>query len=242
LVDGVPYRLYSITDPDKPLSAGAWAGLARAEYDAALTAGKTPIFVGGAGFYLRALTSGFSDIPEISPEFRAAAREMKNGYEFLKEHDPQWAAKISANDTQRITRGIEVFLATGRPLSYFHSRPCVPILPEVPRKILILPPREIVSQRIACRMEILDKNSELEVRAIMNLPQELPIMRADGVLEISRYLRGEISRGQAMELWRRKIERGNCKRQYTWFRTQFSADIIIDHIPTDEDLENVLQK
>ncbi|MDR2413005.1 MAG: tRNA (adenosine(37)-N6)-dimethylallyltransferase MiaA [Rickettsiales bacterium] len=236
LIDEVPYRLYSITAPDAPLSAGAWAKMARAEYDAALSAGKTPIFVGGAGFYLRALTVGFSDIPEIAPEFRDAARAMQNGYEFLKQHDPQWAVKISPNDRQRIARGIEVFLATGRTLSEFQSRPNIRILPEIPHKILILPPKEVVLERIARRMKILDVNSENEVRAIMNLPRDLPVMRADGVLEISKYLRGEISRDEAMNQWRRKIERGNCKRQYTWFRTQFSADAVIDHLPTDADI------
>ena len=238
--DSVPYRLYSITDPDVPLSAGAWAKMARAEFDTAVAAGKLPVFVGGAGFYLRALTMGFSEIPDIAPEFRKAAREMQNGYEFLQRHDPQWAAKISPNDKQRVARGVEVFLATGRPLSEFQSGANVPVLPSMPHKILILPPKQIVLERIATRMKVLDKNSENEVRAIMNLPRELPVMRADGVLEISKYLRGEISRDEAMELWRRKIERGNCKRQYTWFSTQFTADTIINHIPTEKDLEVVL--
>jgi tRNA dimethylallyltransferase len=214
--------------------------MARAEYDAAVAAGRTPIFVGGAGFYLRALTDGFSDMPDIAPEFKAAARAMENGYEFLQKHDPAWAAKISKNDRQRIVRGIEVFLATNRPLSEFQSRPNIPVLPRAPHKVLILPPKEIVLGRIAERMKVLDNNSEDEVRAIMDLPPELPVMRADGVLEISKYLRGEISRDQAIELWRRKIESGNCKRQYTWFRNQFTADAIIPRIPTTADVEAVL--
>jgi tRNA dimethylallyltransferase len=238
--DNVPYRLYSITEPTQPLSAGAWSRLARAEYDAAIAAGRVPVFVGGAGFYLRALTQGFSDIPDIAPEFRADARAMPNGYEFLQKNDPDWAAKISLNDTQRISRGIEVFLATGKPLTYWQSRPNIPVLPKVPHKILILPPKEIVLERIRARMKVLDINSENEVRAIMDLPRELPIMRADGVLEISKYLRGEISREDAIALWRRKIERGNCKRQYTWFRTQFSADTIIPRIPNDEDVDLIV--
>jgi tRNA dimethylallyltransferase len=165
---------------------------------------------------------------------------MPNGYEFLKMQDPAWAAKIQPNDAQRISRGIEVFLETGRPLSEWQARPRIPVLPEPPVKVLLLPPKEIVRERIAARMPALAAAVESEVRAIMDLPRELPVMRADGVLEMSAYFRGEISREAAIDLWRKKIEQGNMKRQYTWFRTQFQADITIAHAPTEHDLDRII--
>ncbi|MDR0803568.1 MAG: tRNA (adenosine(37)-N6)-dimethylallyltransferase MiaA [Rickettsiales bacterium] len=237
--DGIPYRLYSITEPAAPLSAGTWAKMARAEYDDAIASGRVPIFVGGAGFYLRALLTGFSEIPAVSAENRQRAAAF--GFADLQKIDPVWAAKINPNDRQRITRGVEVFLQTGRPLSQWQSAPNVPVLPAPPKVILILPPREIVLQRIATRMTALNKNAEMEVRGIMNLPDNLPIKRADGVAEISKYLRGEIPKDAALELWRRKIERGNAKRQYTWFRTQLKPDAVINNIPTEMDLCSVMQ-
>jgi tRNA dimethylallyltransferase len=245
-LDGVPYRLYSITGPTEPLSAGQWAGLAREEYNAAISAGRPAVFAGGAGFYLTALTDGLSDIPPVRALTREAAGAMPDGHEFLTKHDPDLAARISPNDRQRISRGIEVFLETGRPLSWWQKQPRKSIFQgdgsSRAIKILILPPKEITLQRIAERMPALDANSENEVRALMNLPPGLPVMRADGVFEIASYLRGETTREAAMEAWRRKIERGNMKRQYTWFRTQFSPDITIPRIPSDEDLEMVLGK
>jgi tRNA dimethylallyltransferase len=240
--DDVPYALYSITRPESPLSAGEWARMARAEYDRAIAAGRVPIFVGGAGFYLAAIMQGFSDIPKISADARERARSMPGAYEFLQKQDPEWAAKIAPGDTQRIARGVEVFLETGRPLSEWQRRPRVRVLPAEPRKVLLLPPRDVVRQRIADRMPALARKVIDEVRAIMDLPRELPVMRADGVLEIAAYLRGEISYDAAVERWRMKIIRGNMKRQYTWFRTQFSADVEISRAPADADIEHVLQK
>jgi len=230
----VPYKLYSIAEPTKPLSAGIWAKMARAEYDAALAAGKTPIFVGGAGFYLRALLQGFSPIPEISPENRAKAREIiKNKLPITYHLSP-----ITYSDPQRQARALEVFLETGKTLEEWHKLPLEPVLPERPFSVLILPPKDIVRQRIADRMPVLAKSVLDEVRAVMDLSPDLPITRADGVREMAEYIRGETDFDTAMTNWRRKIESGTMKRQYTWFRTQFAPDLIIDHIPTEQDLKN----
>ena len=243
----IPYKLFSITDADKPLSAGIWASMARREYDFAIADGRTPIFVGGAGFYLKALIDGMSPIPQVSDDARAAAREFaeKNlgaAFEYLCEIDEAWANKINKNDRQRIVRGIEVFRATGKTLSEWQAAPRVPMLPDAPIKILILPTREQLRKRIAARMPELAKSVLTEVGELLkkNPAPNLPIMKADGIAEISRYLRGEISFDAAVDLWRIKICNHNMKHQYTWFKTNFAADIIIDHIPQKEDLNEIL--
>ncbi|MCL2018089.1 MAG: tRNA (adenosine(37)-N6)-dimethylallyltransferase MiaA [Alphaproteobacteria bacterium] len=244
----IPYRLFSITNGDAPLSAGIWTQMARREYDDALAIGKTPIFVGGTGFYLKALTEGMSPIPAVSDVARTAARklvteDLTTAYEYLQKIDPVWAGKISQNDRQRITRGIEVFQATNRPLSEWQSAPRVPVITDDITKILILPDRELLRQRIADRMPELAKSVLKEVGAILekNWSPDLPIMKADGILEISRFLSGKISFDVAIDLWRIKICNHNMKHQYTWFKANFRPDIVIDHIPTDADIERVLQ-
>ncbi|MCL1892380.1 MAG: tRNA (adenosine(37)-N6)-dimethylallyltransferase MiaA [Alphaproteobacteria bacterium] len=246
-IDGVPYRLFSITDGDKPLSAGLWAQMARREYDAAIAAGRPPVFVGGAGFYLKALLDGMSPIPAVPSEARNAAREFASrdlaaAYEYLQKVDAAWADKINKNDRQRIVRGIEVFQATGKPLSEWQGAPRVPTLPAPPVKILISPDRELLRERIAARMPALAKSVLVEVGDILkkNWSPALPIMKADGIAEISRFLSGEISFDEAVDLWRIKICNHNMKHQYTWFKTNFHPDIILDHIPTDEDLDLIL--
>ncbi|MCL2749203.1 MAG: tRNA (adenosine(37)-N6)-dimethylallyltransferase MiaA [Alphaproteobacteria bacterium] len=248
-LDGVPYKLFSITDGDKPLSAGLWAQLARQEYDAAIRAGQPVVFVGGTGFYLKGLLDGMSPIPAVPMDARTATREFaeKNlpaAYEYLQEIDPTWADKISKNDRQRIVRGIEVFQSTGKPLSEWQSAPRVPIILDPITKILISPDRELLRQRIAERMPALAKSVLEEVGDILkkNWDAALPIMKADGIAEISRYLAGDISLEEAVDLWRIKICNHNMKHQYTWFRTNFHPDIVIDHIPTDTDIDTILNK
>lgn len=242
-IDGVPYKLFSITEPDKPLSAGIWAEMARREYEAAIAGGKTPIFVGGTGFYLKALTDGMSQIPAISDKARNEARELvaKNpatAYEYLQEIDRSWADKINPNDTQRLVRGIEVFKDTGRALSDWQKAAREPVIRSKITKILILPEKELLRERIAARMPDLAKSVLQEVGNLVskNLSPDLPVFGADGVREIARYLGGEIDFETALELWRTKTCNHLMKHQYTWFRTQFEPDIIIDHIPTDMDV------
>jgi len=249
LIDGVPYRLFSITDGDKPLSAGLWAQLARKEYDAAIRSGQSAVFVGGTGFYLKALTEGMSPIPAVPAAARTTAREYVSkdpdaAYEYLEQVDSTWASKINKNDHQRLVRGIEVFQSTGRSLSEWQSAPRVPIIPDQITKILISPNRELLRQRIAERMLELTKSVLDEVGNLLkkNLDPALPIMKADGIAEISRYLAGEVSLEQAVDLWRIKICNHNMKHQYTWFKSNFHPDIVIDHIPTEEDLDLVLAK
>ena len=75
-IDGVPYRLFSILPLSVQISVAKYLDMARREYDAARNAGKTPIFVGGTGYYINALINGMSPVPEISDKNRAQAREM----------------------------------------------------------------------------------------------------------------------------------------------------------------------
>ena len=112
-----------IIEPTAFSGADRWAGLARAEIDAAHAARKLPVLCGGTGLYLRALMQGFSPIPEIPPDVRVAARALLKeiGAPALRErlapHDPEIAARLHPNDPQRICRAWEVWQATGRPLS-----------------------------------------------------------------------------------------------------------------------------
>ena len=73
-IDGVPYRLFSILPLSRQISVADYLGLARREYDAAISAGRTPIFVGGTGYYINALVNGISPMPDASAEGRRRRR------------------------------------------------------------------------------------------------------------------------------------------------------------------------
>ncbi len=126
-----PHRLYGFLALDDVCSADRWATLARQEIDAAHDAGKLPILCGGTGLYLRALMQGFSPIPEVPADVRQAARDLLEeiGSAALRERlaagDPASAARLHANDRQRIARAWEVLQATGRPISEWQTLPPV---------------------------------------------------------------------------------------------------------------------
>ncbi len=240
-IEGVPYRLYSVLPLTKQISVADYLNMARKEYDAAIAAGKTPIFVGGSGYYIGVLLNGISQIPEISSENRERARQMVSDYpdaakQLLKNADIDFAF----TDPQRMSRALEVFLETGRPLSEWQKLPRVGAITPTPLKILINPHRDILAKRIVDRIpQMLSGGAMAEAHAI--LASGWDPSRAIGADELVKLLRNEISERAAIDNW---ITRTNqyAKRQRTWFRNQLGADIEISHVPTDKDLEIVLSK
>ena len=230
-IDGVPYRLFSILPLSEQISVTDYIALARREYDAARANGFVPIFVGGTGYYINGLVNGIAEIPEISPENRARAREMVA-------HDLDAAramvAETGASDSQRVARALEVFLQTGRQITEWWNEPRVGAIVPTPYKILINPPVNILHERIATRIpEMLSGGALCEAEYITK--NNLDPNRAIGAVQLCDYITGKITRDAAIENWITKTNQ-YAKRQRTWFKTQFAPDITINHIPVDEDL------
>ena len=148
--------------------------------------------------------------------------------------------KFDSFDPQRMARALEVFLETGRPLSEWQSLPRRGAVAPDAIKILINPHKEILAARIAARVPIMIARGALdEARAAIAVGWDTD--RAIGASEAAKFIRGEITEQQMIQNW---ILRTNqyAKRQRTWFKHQFGADIEIGHIPTDKDLENVCKR
>lgn len=219
-IDGVPYRLFSILPLSEQISVVDYLKRATAEYDAALSAGKVPIFVGGTGFYINAIINGISPIPDVSDENRKLARETIAKNPEMAQPDPQRAA-----------RALEVLLETGRPLSEWQSMPRLGAIVPTPFRILISPPRGVLLERIAARIpQMLAGGALDEVAGACG--------RAIGAESLSRYLGGEITKDDAINDWIVKTNQ-YAKRQRTWFKTQFIADLDIAHVPTDGDVDAI---
>ena len=237
-IDGVPYKLFSILDLSTQISVGEYLNLARSEYNAATSAGRPVVFVGGTGFYINAILNGVSPMPDISDAVRRRAREMVA-------HDIVAArallpADFKFSDAQRVSRGLEVYLQTGRHITEFQAMPRIGAVAPHARRILICPPRDVLRDRIARRAEtMLATDALAEGRAI--LASNWDPRRAIGADQVCKYLRGTVDRDTAIAEW---ITRTNqyAKRQRTWFRTQFAADVELDHVPTDADVGVVLEK
>lgn len=224
-IDGVPYRLFSILPLSAQISVADYLNLARREYDAAIASGRTPIFVGGTGYYVNAITDGISPMPEITDENRRRAREMvATDLDGARKMLPP---EFTATDPQRVARAIEVFLQTSRHITEWQKLPRSGAIVPMPHKILISPEMSELRPRISARIpKMLDGGALDEARAIISAKWDAS--RAIGTAQLCAYLRGEISRDECINDWITKTNQ-YAKRQRTWFRTQFTADEIINH-------------
>ena len=237
-IDGVPYKLFSILPLSEHISVADYLKLAKDAMDEVIKMGKTPIFVGGSGYYINVLVNGISQIPEISEETRTKARDIvKNCPESIKQLLPEDFVPM---DPQRNARALEVFLETGTPLSQWQKLPRKGALIPDAYKILVLPHRDVLIERIAKRIvKMTQGNALIEAKKI--IADGLNEERAIGGTQLCKMLRGEISESEAIENWTNKTNQ-YAKRQRTWFRGQYAADLEILHVPTDEDLEHVIKK
>ncbi|MDR1826623.1 MAG: tRNA (adenosine(37)-N6)-dimethylallyltransferase MiaA [Rickettsiales bacterium] len=227
-VDGVPHKLFSIRELWDQITVTDYLKLAHEEYERA----EVPVFVGGSGYYIGAIVNGMSPIPEVSDENRERARKMVM-------ETPDAAKALLAfefTDPQRMMRALEVFLETGRPISEWQQLPRRGAIAPTPVKILIMPHRDVLAPRIRERLRAMIRNGAInEVRKYVTLTD-----RAIGIDELSRVIRGEAQLEESLENLAVRTEQ-YAKRQRTWFRNQFDPDMSIYRIPTEKDLENVLQ-
>ena len=232
-----PHRLYGVLSGAEACSAGKWREMAMAEIADCHAKGKLPIITGGTGMYLNALTAGIAPIPDVPTRIResvmAELAEIGHAafFEKFKRNDPETAAKLDGNNTQRMIRAAEVFAHTGRGLASWHTEPVItPPENMVFKKLCYMPPRDILYDRCNRRFDLMiEKGAIDEVRDLMalNLPETAPVMKAVGVRELSAYLLGTTDLETARELSQRETRR-YAKRQLTWFRHQMTDKEIID--------------
>lgn len=226
---GVPHRLFGAWDGAQPCSAADWAAAARREVENAHQAGVVPILVGGTGLYLRTLLYGIAPVPEIEAHVREAVRALPVAvaYEALKAEDAEAAARLSPNDSARVSRALEVVRSTGRPLADWQRERVGGIADGIElHPLVLLPEREWIYERCDRRFAaMLDNGAVEEVQALLSrgLSHSLPVMRAIGVPEVAAWLRGESTREEALALGQ-QATRQYAKRQFTWFRYQPPQD------------------
>ena len=223
-IDGVPYKLFSVLPLTEQISVSDYLDMARRAYDAARDAGRTLIFVGGTGYYINAIVNGMSPMPDVSDDARRRARALvATDIDAARAMLP---ANFTATDPQRVARALEVFLTTGRHITEFQSAPRVGAVAPDAFKILINPPLDVLRQRIATRIpKMLSGGALDEGHAIIDAHWD--VRRAIGAAQVAAYLGGEIDLDACVQNWITKTNQ-YAKRQRTWFRTQFAADLVLD--------------
>lgn len=236
-IDGVPYRLFSVLPLTEQISVAEYLNMARTEYESAIGAGRTPIFVGGTGYYINALINGISPMPDVSDASRMRARELVGA-------DPDAARRLlptdfTATDPQRVARALEVFFETGHHITEFQNMPRIGAVAPDACRILISPDSALLRERIAARVpEMLSGGALAEAQLVINSGWDEN--RAIGASQLCRFIRGEITESECIQNWITKTNQ-YAKRQRTWFRTQYSPDIIINCAGgTDADIDKII--
>jgi tRNA dimethylallyltransferase len=228
----VPHRLYGFRDAAERGSVARWRALALTKIAASLEARRLPILVGGSGLYLRALREGLAPVPDVPPAIRDEAAELYErlgGAAFREELarlDPVSAVRLPPGDRTRLTRAFEVVRATGTSLGEWQRQATEPV-PYRFATVLLLPPRDRLYAACNTRFAAMVGSGGLDEAAALlarELSPDLPAMKAVGLPELFRHLRGEIALDAAIAAGQQATRR-YAKRQITWFRHQLDADL-----------------
>jgi tRNA dimethylallyltransferase len=224
----VPHHLIDLLEPESAYSAAQFVRDAAAAAEAIRARGRLPLLVGGTMLYFKALRDGLDAMPAADPALRAQldARAAAEGWPALHAElarvDPGSAARLAPNDAQRIQRALEVWLATGRPLSAFHARDGSQSQAAMWPMLALQPAsRAWLHQRIALRFDaMLAAGFVDEVRALRRRPAlqpQMPSMRCVGY----RQAWAALDAGTLAGLREAGIAatRQLAKRQITWLRS-----------------------
>jgi tRNA dimethylallyltransferase len=230
----VPHHLIDIRDPADTYSAGDFARDALTAIEAIHARGRLPLLVGGTMLYHRALHRGIAALPEAEPALRAEIEQhaAKLGWPALHAElaavDPAAAARIRPRDAQRIQRALEVFRASGRPISEWQRETLGADSRLQWHRFALLPTdRVALRSRLAARFETMMMAGLLaEVRALHargDLTAAHPSMRAVGYRQLWAFLAGQVSLQRACE--QAIVATAQlAKRQLTWLRAE--ADLV----------------
>ncbi len=123
----VAHHLIDIRDPSEAYNAAAFVADATRLIGEIDARGKLPLLVGGTMLYFKALIDGIDPMPAADPGLRARIEAEAQAFGWPAMHarlasvDPLTAARLAPRDSQRIQRALEVWDASGKPISTFHA-------------------------------------------------------------------------------------------------------------------------
>ena len=228
-----PHHLLDIIEPHETYSAARFRDDALALMREATERDHIPLLVGGSMMYYQALTEGLNDLPEADPMVRLMIDTMAEEQGWPEVHaklrrvDPETAARLQPNDSQRIQRALEVYYLTNQPMSKLLAKPKYVYFPYTPIRISLVPSdREVLHMRIAQRFDaMLEAGLVAELKNLREeygLDTGMPSMRCVGYRQAWDHLEGRIDlaglRDQGIAATRQL-----AKRQLTWLRSMEAA-------------------
>ncbi len=223
----VRHRLIDILDPNETYSAAMFRDDAERAILEAFESGQLPIVVGGTGFYISALMGRLNEIPEVPADVREKVQNEVtqlgriSAHSRLTQIDPEAADNINPSDSQRISRALSVYKHTGKPISWFWSRPNQPQRFATSVWALDLP-TETLNQRIAGRVEsMIDEGLAQEVAGLIadGYSWDDPGLSAVGYREFREHFENEADISSVVSQIAANTRR-YAKRQRTWLRRE----------------------
>ncbi len=227
-----PHRLLDIRDPSQPYSVSEFYEDALKEIRDIHDQGRIPLLVGGTMMYFKALLEGLADMPAADEAVRAQieADAAAHGWAFvhdqLAEIDPQTAADIHPNHSQRLSRALEVYRVSGQTMTQLRekqNRKAQDLRNNYDVVQVAIAPRDrkVLHQRIEKRYRLmLEQGFIEEVQSLIDrgdLHKDLPAIRAVGYRQVWEFLQGDYDRDTMIEKGV-AATRQLAKRQLTWLR------------------------
>ena len=241
----IKHYMIDEVEPSVNLNVKQFKDLASKYIDKIIEAGKTPILVGGTGFYIRAVLYDTDFMEEDEIESKKIREKLnkeldEKGIDFifdkLKAIDPESATLIPKENERRVIRAIEFYELHKMPIST-HNK--------IERKkdskydfdfYVLNCDREVLYDRINQRVDkMIEDGLLLEVKKLidMGLSKDLNSMRSIGYSELYDFCKAReaITNISALDSMS-KLEldviidlikqhsRNYAKRQLTWFKAQ----------------------
>ena len=228
-MDGVPHHLIDVLSPFEEFHIVRFQELAKKAMEDIYNRGKTPVFVGGTGFYIQAITKDIDftegeEDKQYREELSRLAAEKGNEFlhEMLREVDKKSAEEIHANNVKRVIRALEFYKENGFPISQHNEEQKQNETPYNLAYFVLNAPRDLLYERIDRRVDEMMENGlvkEVQKLKDMGCRREVTSMQGLGYKEILSFLDGEIPLDEAVRILKRDT-RHFAKRQLTWFRRE----------------------
>ena len=253
-MDGVIHYMIDEVTPDVPFSVSEFQMRSEKYIEEIKKKGKNVLITGGTGLYLNSLIYNMDFAKSnANNEIREKLEQelAENGIDYMHEKlrglDEEAANRIHKNNTKRVIRAIEVCMS-GQKMNDFskdlrYNEKYKPII------IVLNRDREVLYQRINKRVDIMLENGLLdEVKELLKMgyTKDMISMQGIGYKEMIKYLDGEYTYDEAIEIIKRDSRR-YAKRQLTWFKRYqdakwFDLDKYQDIEILKEDIINHIEK
>ena len=215
----IKHLLIDIENPNKPINVKEFQEIATRSINEEIKQNKSPFLVGGSGLYMNSITKGFVT-PNVPPQEFLRKQLLLLGQEYcwqlLKACDPITSKKINSEDKTRTIRALEVFYATGEPISLQQA------MNPPPWNVIELGlDREDLHQRIERRAQFMFNNGLIEeTKYIMSkYGKNIPLLKTIGYEEAHLIIKNKYSISEAIKITVNKTM-NFAKRQRTWFRNK----------------------